>query len=198
MTSFSALSFSYIFAGAAGRHPYLVYSALSVPAVAALQYLKALPIVDRLLALVATSPSASILPPTDAAIVEAEETDEKSTPVTRDGSPALSAASEEEVAEETSALDNSVYRHVTKSDYEEDSEADEQLSKSVHTKLDSAAVAPKEKQQVAAAAANAEIGVSSEVPALVKELCRIGNVAGTVSGLAFLMVTVGIFGDLAN
>lgn len=181
-TSFSALSISYIFASSAGRHPYLLYSALAVPAVAAVSYIKALPIVNRLFELVSSSPAGG---------ASAESDDEApTTPVTVDGSPALSAVSDEA---ETSALDNSVYSHVTKSDYED---SEESSSKPV---AESSAAAAESSTATLEKTAKQEPTVSTlsaDVPVLVSKLARFGNITGTISGLAFLIATVGIFGDI--
>lgn len=188
ITSFSALTISYLFAPAAGRHPYLVYSALSVPVVAAISYLKALPVFETLFATATAAVSPALLP-----VVESGSTGGQSTPVTQQSSPALSAT----LDEEHSGLDNSVYRNISKSDYEEDSESENSERKvpeqTIHETI------PVVSEPVAAATAPATaattVSVSAEVPALVERLSKLGNIAGAVSGFAFVLATVGIYGD---
>lgn len=173
ITSFSTFAISYFFASSAARHPYLIYSALSVPIVAAISYFKINPVYNSLLA--ETNVSKDTL---DIASTNSEQ----STPVTQDGSPALSATSTDEDVE-PSNLDNSVFRNISKSDYEED--IPKQSAKTL------ASVSNTQKQS-AQTVSPATVGI------LVKQLTRLGNITSSVSGLAFVIATIGIFGDIAK
>lgn len=184
ITSFSSLAISYIVASSASKHPYLIYSALSVPIVAAISYFKALPVYNSLLA---ESSSSDLATAADISSVSSAQT----TPVTQDGSPTLSAASAEDDVEH-SALDNSVYRNISKSDYEDSSE-DKLEASQILEQTKEAVVKPVELsvqpiQEVS----------SSNVAVLVSKLTQFGNIASTVSSLAFVIATVGIYGDMAK
>lgn len=191
-TSFVALSVSFVGAAAAGRHPYLVYAALSVPAVAAIGYFRVMPVVGAILGKLTAAPQA-----TASGAKKAES--EMSTPVTQDTTPALS----EEEEEEHSALDNSVYRTVDKTDYEDvygsaSGSIDKQNVLTPHVPMHvPEPVAPTPPPALPLPIAEHGV-VSKEVPALVEQLVHFGNIAGAVSGLAFVLATVGIYGDIAS
>jgi len=121
ITAFTSLIGAYVFAPAAGRHPYLLYSALSVPILGAL---------NRFLApKVVTVEAPKKLPKPE---------------------------------EEVSMLDNSVYAKLEESDQE---------SETSEESVRSAAISK-------------------------HHLYRLGLWSSVVSGIAFIVSTVGIYGDL--
>lgn len=159
IAAFGSLTISFLAAGPAGRHPYLLYSALAIPITYAVGYFKGLPVYSSLASILTKSPA-----PAPASEAPAEE-------------PAQATPSEEE----HSSLDNSIYNNISKSDLE--SSEDE--------------ATPEPEKKSAASPETAPASFSTEdVSPLVQKLVKYGRIATGVTSAAFLIVTVGIYGDM--
>lgn len=147
ITSFATLLSAYLFASARARHPYLLYSALSVPVLGAINYFYG-----------------------DLEWLDSREQQ----PVAVRGA-AKKEPKKVAEPEELSGLDNSVYGRVDRVDSESDNDSSSQDNNS-----------------------DSFQPVSSQT---VKELhCQLnwlGWVGTGVSGIAFLIATVGIYGDFS-
>lgn len=177
------MTLSYLAAGPSGKHPYLLYAAFAIPITYAVGYFKALPAYSSLASLLSQKPAAasdSAPEPASAAPVEQEE--EPSTPQ----------------EEERSGLDNSIYNNISKSDLE--SSEDEVIAEADIPKIPkipkvTKPAAPSHVPAVPAVPSKpAEF--SAEVSPLVETLVKYGRIATGVTSTAFLIVTVGIYGDL--
>lgn len=137
ITSLATLVSAYMFAPSHARHPYLVYSVLSVPALAAVNYVYGdLKWFDKLTQVSVPRPH-----------------------------------KKEPLPEEPSTLDNSVYGRVDSSESDDSSYHDNSSEDHV---------------------------VSAEaVQQLYDRLKLLGRISTSVSGVAFLIATVGIYGDFS-
>lgn len=171
IAAFSSLTISYIAASPSGKHPYLLYSALSVPISFALAYFRGLPVYASLSNLLAAST------PLDSDVRAEGDSVETTSSV---------ATPTQDSEDERPGLESSVY-NITKSDLDEE-EAVESVPKS------SSEAANKFKKTAEPSPLTSE-PVSTLVVDHVKKLIKYGRVISGVASTAFLIVTVGIYGD---
>lgn len=147
IAAFSSLSLAYFAASPSGKHPYLLYTAFSIPISFAVAYFRGLPVYASLTNLLDSRASA------DAALKSAEPSEEPK-----------------------QNIDGSVY-NITNSDLEA---GDEEKS-------------PKPK--TAGSDNDTTESVDSLISDHVARLIKYGRIITAVTSTAFLMVTVGIYGE---
>lgn len=180
------MSVSFFAASPAGRHPYLLYSAFSIPIGIAIGYFKALPIYNSLTSLLSIEPSdKEFAEPNVKPTLEPVKGTSK---MESSHSSILSTPSEEE----RSGLDNSVYNNISKSDFE--TSEDEPDNKAAFTPKLEASVSDIQATQTPKASLS-NSAHTEDVSKLVGSLIKYGRVITGLASTAFLIVTVGIYGD---
>lgn len=189
IVAFSSLSISFFAASPAGRHPYLLYSAFSVPIGIAIGYFKALPIYSSLTSLLSNQSVGD--KESDEPIVDSTlETTQATSKLESSHSSVLSTPSHE-FEDERSGLDNSVYNNISKSDFETSEEEPEHKT-IVNSKPESSVsdIQPSKSSKTSSKSVNTE-----DISELVGSLIKYGRIITGLASTAFLIVTVGIYGD---
>lgn len=166
IAAFSSLAYAYVFSRPSGKHPYLLYAAFSIPLSFAVAYVKGLPVYASLTNLLDSQASADTKP-------KSEET-----------AAAAAAASDDS---SNANLEGSVY-NITKSDLDSEDETKPAQKSNV-------AAEPKKDSETVEVKDGSE-SVQDLVSEHVQKLIKYGRIVTAVTSTAFLIVTVGIYGDL--
>lgn len=203
IAAFSSLSVSYFAASAAGRHPYLLYSAFSIPISFAFAYFQGLPVYNSLANLLA---SQSVADSSNENVSTKQKKDLKESKEPKDSKDSdfdsdFDVVSKPRDDSSKQNLESSVY-NITNSDLDleegnnvsEPKEADKSISAgSAFSKTDNDGDGKTNTMN-----SNNEKLDSYEnlVSFHVGKLVKYGQIISGITGTAFLIATVGIYGDL--